>query len=79
VTAPYGQAGLRHKGAHHARNHDLGGGPRLLKLHVERRGDISVDDSNRAAYRDLAVAGLMVVGHSFTGGREALYRLTKEG
>ena len=43
------------------------------------RGEISVDDSNREAYRELARAGLMVVGHSFTRGREAFYRCTEEG
>lgn len=51
----------------------------LLRLHVERRGEIAVDDSNREAYRELARAGLMVVGHSFTKGREAFYRFTEVG
>jgi hypothetical protein len=51
----------------------------LLRLHVERMGDVAVDDSTRGPYRELAAAGLMIVGHSFTGGRESLYRLTKEG
>jgi hypothetical protein len=51
----------------------------LLKLHAEREGDIPVDDSTREPYRELERAGLMIVGHSFTGGRESLYRLTKEG
>jgi hypothetical protein len=51
----------------------------LLKLHVERRGDIPVDDSNREAYRELARAELMVAMHTFTGGREARYRLTDAG
>ena len=51
----------------------------LLRLHVEWRGQIDADDSNREAYRELARTGLMIVGHSFTGGRESLYRLTKEG
>jgi len=51
----------------------------LLRLHIDRRGDLAVDDSNREAYRELAAGGLMIAGHSFTGGRESLYRLTKEG
>jgi hypothetical protein len=51
----------------------------LLRLHVERRGEIAVDDSNREAYRELADAGLMVVGHSFIRGREAFYRFTEVG
>jgi hypothetical protein len=51
----------------------------LLRLHVERKGDIAVDGSTREAYRELAGAGLMIPGHSFTGGRESLYRLTREG
>jgi hypothetical protein len=51
----------------------------LLKLHAERQGDICVDDSNRELYRELARAGLMVVGHSFVGGRESFYRLTQIG
>ena len=51
----------------------------LLRLHIERKGDVAVDDSTRDAYRELAAAGLMIAGHSFTGGRESLYRLTREG
>src|SRR3954467_15358743 len=51
----------------------------LLRLHVERRGDVVVDDSNREAYRELAREGLMVPGHSFLKGREAFYRLTEIG
>jgi hypothetical protein len=42
-------------------------------------GDRDVTDTNRAAYRELAAAGLMVAGHSFVGGDESIYRLTKEG
>ena len=38
-----------------------------------------VTDANRAAYRELAAAGLMAAGHSFAGGDESVYRLTKEG
>jgi hypothetical protein len=29
----------------------------LFRLHVERHGQIDVDDSNREAYRELARAG----------------------
>ena len=51
----------------------------LLKLHVERKGDIDVDDSNREIYRELERAGIVAVGHSFRDGRDSIYRLTKEG
>jgi hypothetical protein len=51
----------------------------LLKLHAERQGGLPVDDTTREPYRELARAGLMVVGHSFTGGREAFYTLTEIG
>ena len=51
----------------------------LFRLHIERRGDIMVDDSNRKAYRELARAGLMVAGNSFAGGDESVYHVTKEG
>lgn len=51
----------------------------LFRLHVERHGQIDVDDSNRETYRELARAGLMAAGHTFTGGDESIYRLTKEG
>jgi hypothetical protein len=43
------------------------------------RGDIPVDDANRDACRELAAAGLLVVGHDFTRGREAFYRITELG
>jgi hypothetical protein len=51
----------------------------LLRLHLERNGEIRVDDSNRELYRELARAGLMLAGHSFRDGREAFYVFTKEG
>ena len=51
----------------------------LLRLHVERRGQIPVDDTTREPYRELARAGLMVAGHSFSRGREAFYKMTQEG
>lgn len=43
------------------------------------RGDIVTDDTNREACRELAREGLLVVGHSFIGGREAFYRMTEAG
>jgi hypothetical protein len=51
----------------------------LFRVHVERRGNMIVDDSNRAAYEELARAGLMKAGHSFLHGRNSIYGLTKEG
>jgi len=51
----------------------------LLRQHVEQHGQIDVDDSNRRIYQELARAGLVVAGHSFTGGDESVYRLTKLG
>jgi hypothetical protein len=51
----------------------------LLRLHLERHGQIDVDDTNREVYRELARAGIMRAGHSFTGGDESIYRLTKLG
>ncbi len=50
-----------------------------FRLHIERRGDIMVDDSNRKPYRELARAGLMVAGNSFAGGQESVYHVTKLG
>jgi hypothetical protein len=51
----------------------------LFRLHVERHGNIVVDDSNREIYRELERAGLMACGHSFRDGRDSIYGLTKEG
>ena len=51
----------------------------LLRLHLERHGQIEVDDTNRETYRELERAGIMAVGHSFSGGRDSIYRLTKDG
>jgi hypothetical protein len=51
----------------------------LLKRHLERKGDIAIDDSNREPYRELARARLMRAGHGFRDGREAFYVFTKEG
>ena len=33
----------------------------------------------RAAYLELARAGLMVVGNTFAGGEESMYHVTKSG
>jgi hypothetical protein len=42
-------------------------------------GELTVNDSNRNACRELAAAGLMIPGHSFTRGREPFYVLTEVG
>jgi len=34
---------------------------------------------HRAAYQELATAGLVTAGHSFWDGRNSFYALTKEG
>ncbi len=51
----------------------------LLRRHFEQRGGIPVDDTTREPYRELSREGLMIVGHSFVGGREAFYTLTEIG
>jgi hypothetical protein len=51
----------------------------LFRLHVERHGDLVVDDSNRETYRELARAGFMQAVSTFAGGPESAYRVTKEG
>jgi hypothetical protein len=50
----------------------------LFRQHMEKRMTIDVD-RNREAYRELASAGLMVVGNSFGGGEESVYHVTKLG
>jgi hypothetical protein len=45
---------------------------------VERFAQIDVDDSNREAYRELDLAGIMTVGRGFSGGRDSIYRLTQD-
>jgi hypothetical protein len=40
-------------------------------------GNRDVTDENRAAYRELAAAGLMAAMHTFSGGDESAYRLTQ--
>ena len=51
----------------------------LFRLHVERQGQIAVDDATREPYRELARAGLMRSGSTFRDGEESIYRLTQEG
>lgn len=51
----------------------------LFRRHVERQGDVVVDDSTRETYRELAQAGLMVSVSTYAGGPESAYRLTKAG
>lgn len=51
----------------------------LFRLHIARHGQVEVDDITRPIYRELAAAGLMRAGHSFTGGDESIYRVTKLG
>jgi hypothetical protein len=51
----------------------------LFRLHIERHGDIAVDDSTRPAYEELRRAGLVAIGHTFAKGRDSVYKLTKQG
>jgi hypothetical protein len=51
----------------------------LFRLHVERRGQISVDHVTRESYRELARAGLMQAGSTFRDGEDSIYRLTQQG
>lgn len=51
----------------------------LFRLHVERQGQIAVEDSTREPYRELARAGLMRAGSTFRDGEESIYRLTQAG
>ena len=51
----------------------------LFRLHVERKGQIAVNDATREHYRELAAAGLMQSGSTFLDGEESIYRLTQEG
>jgi hypothetical protein len=50
----------------------------VFRLHVDHDG-VPVTDYNREVHRELAREGLMVVGHSFTRGRDAFYVLTPQG
>ena len=49
----------------------------LFRLHVERRGQIDVDDTNHEAYRELEKAGLAMNSRPFVGNQ--LYSLTRAG
>jgi hypothetical protein len=49
----------------------------LFRLHVERKGNVAVDDSNREPYRELERAGLVMNSRPFAG--NCLYSLTREG
>jgi hypothetical protein len=51
----------------------------LFRLHIERHGQVEVDDNTRETYRELARAGVMVAGNSFAGGEESIYHVTKLG
>lgn len=51
----------------------------LFRLHVERLGQIAVDESTREPYRELARAGLMRAGSTFRDGEESIYRMTPVG
>jgi hypothetical protein len=50
----------------------------VLRLHIERHGDVDVD-ANRETYRELKRAGLMIIGNTFAGGQDSVYHVTKEG
>jgi hypothetical protein len=50
----------------------------LFRRHVELGRTIDLD-ANRPVYEELARAGLMVVGNSFAGGENSIYKVTKEG
>ncbi len=47
----------------------------LFRPHVERKGQIAVDDSTREPYRELERSGLVLLGRPFTG--EPRYHLTR--
>ncbi len=51
----------------------------LFRLHIERHGDVNVDDTTRPVYRELARAGVMRAVSTYAGGPESAYRLTQEG
>jgi hypothetical protein len=50
----------------------------LFRRHIEHDG-IRVDESNLAAHRELAAAGIMYPVSTFARGPEAYFRLTPEG
>jgi hypothetical protein len=49
----------------------------LFRLHVERQGQIDVDETNSQAYRELEAAGLVMNSRPFAG--KCLYSLTRQG
>ena len=49
----------------------------LFRLHVERQGNINVDEDNRGSYYELEQAGLVLLGRPFTGAPR--YHLTQQG
>lgn len=51
----------------------------LLRLHLERHGQVKVDDATRPLYRELAGAGVMVAVSTYAGGPESAYRMTRLG
>jgi hypothetical protein len=51
----------------------------LFRQHVDRHGQIDVDDATRPLYRELAASGLMRAVSTYAGGPESAYRITKEG
>ena len=51
----------------------------LFRRHVELRGDIIVDDTNREPYRELERAGLMIRGNSFRYGPGSIYSVSRLG
>ena len=51
----------------------------LFRLHIERHGNILIDDANREPYRELECAGLMVLGNSYRDGPGTIYLVSKLG
>jgi len=51
----------------------------LFRLHIERHGNLVIDDTNREPYRELERAGLMVLGNSFRYGPGSIYSVSKLG
>jgi hypothetical protein len=50
----------------------------LFRRHVELGRTIDLE-ANRAVYEELARAGLMVVGTSYSRGQNSIYTVTKKG
>jgi hypothetical protein len=50
-----------------------------FRLHIERRGNILIDDTNREPYRELERAGLMTLGKSYRDGPGTVYLVSKLG